>query len=71
MKLAEKLRDGRTQERSELDYLIYNAPLEYVALESIGDIAFVMKNKKKLSKMRWRIVLTGIPVTVLLWIILG
>ena len=41
------------------------------SVESIGDIAFVMKNKKKLSKMRWRIVLTGIPVTVLQWIIHG
>ncbi len=38
------------------------------SVESIGDIAFVMKNKNKLSKMRWLMVLTGIPVTVLQWV---
>ena len=38
------------------------------SVESIGDIAFVMKNKNKLRKMRWLMVLTGIPVTALQWI---
>lgn len=38
------------------------------SVESIGDIAYVMKNKNKLSKMRWLMVLTGIPVTVLQWV---
>ena len=37
------------------------------SVESIGDIAFVMKNKNKLRKMRWTMVLTGIPVTALQW----
>ena len=37
------------------------------SVESIGDIAYVMKNKNKLSKMRWLMVLTGIPVTALQW----
>jgi len=37
------------------------------SVESIGDIAFVMKNKNKLRKMRWLMVLTGIPVTARLW----
>lgn len=37
------------------------------SVESIGDIAFVMKNKNKLRKMRWAMVLTGIPVTALQW----
>ena len=37
------------------------------SVESIGDIAFVMKNKNKLRKMRWFMVLTGIPVTALQW----
>jgi DNA-binding transcriptional MerR regulator len=42
-------------------------------VESIGDIAHVMKQKKELRKMRWVMVLTGIPVTALQWvaIILG
>ena len=38
------------------------------SVESIGDIAFVMKNKNKLRKMRWLVVLTGIPVTALQWV---
>ena len=37
------------------------------SVESIGDIAHVMKQKNKLSKMRLFMVLTGIPVTVLQW----
>ena len=38
------------------------------SVESIGDIAYVMKQKNKLSKMRWTMVLTGIPATALQWI---
>ena len=38
------------------------------SVESIGDIAFVMKNKNKLRNMRWLMVLTGIPVTALQWV---
>ena len=38
------------------------------SVESIGDIAFVMKNKNKLRKMRLTMVLTGIPVTALQWL---
>ena len=37
------------------------------SVESIGDIAFVMKNKNKVRKMRLTMVLTGIPVTALQW----
>ena len=36
-------------------------------VESIGDIAHIMKQKKKLSKMHWTMLLTGIPVTALQW----
>ena len=38
------------------------------SVESIGDIAYTMKNKDKLRKMRLGMVLTGIPVTALQWI---
>ena len=41
--------------------------LELFSVESIGDIAHIMKQKNKLSKMRWTMVLTGVPVTVLQW----
>ena len=37
------------------------------SVESIGDIAYIMKNKNKLRKMRWMLVFVGIPVTTLQW----
>ena len=37
------------------------------SLESIGDIAVIMEGKKKLKRMRWMMLLTGIPVTALQW----
>ncbi len=51
--------------------------LEFFSVESIGDIAHVMKQKNKLNKMRLIMVLTGIPVSALqvtaivLWITSG
>jgi hypothetical protein len=41
--------------------------LERFSVESIGDIAYMMKQKNKLTRMRLMMVLTGIPVTVLQW----
>ena len=38
------------------------------SVDSIGDIAHIMKQKNKLRRMRWTMVLTGIPVTVLQWV---
>ena len=37
------------------------------SVESIGDIAHIMKQKNKLAKMRWTMILTGITVTALQW----
>ncbi len=37
------------------------------SLESIVDIAVFMEGMKKLKKMRWMMILTGIPVTALQW----
>ncbi len=51
--------------------------LETFSVESIGDIARIMKQKNKLSKLRLTMVLTGIPMTALqltsivLWITNG
>lgn len=41
--------------------------IKSISVESIGDIAHVMKQKDKLSKMRLAMLLTGIPVTALQW----
>lgn len=51
--------------------------LDTFSVESIGDIAHIMKQKNKLHNMRWAMVLTGIPVTalqctsIILWITHG
>ena len=51
--------------------------LDRFSVETIGDIAQVMKQKKKLTKMRRTMILTGIPLTLLqctsiaLWITQG
>ncbi len=50
---------------------------EEFSFESIGDIAVFMEGKKNLKKMRWMMVLTGIPVSalqcfsVIFWIVKG
>ena len=51
--------------------------IENFSVESIGDIAHVMKQKDKLKRMRWVMVLSGLPVSALqctaivLWITHG
>ena len=50
---------------------------EEFSFESIGDIAVFMEGKKNLKKMRWMMILTGIPVSALqcfsvfFWIVKG
>ncbi len=39
--------------------------IENFSVDSIGDIAHIMKQKNKLAKMRWTMILTGIPVSAL------
>lgn len=41
--------------------------IENFSVESIGDIAHIMKQNNNLAKMRWITVFTGIPVTALQW----
>ena len=41
--------------------------IDRFSVETIGDIAHVMIQKKQLKKMRWTMVLTGIPVSLLQW----
>ena len=53
----EKLRDLKSGLKNQ----------EVFSLESIRDIAVFMEGKKNLKKMRWMMILTGIPVTALQW----
>ena len=41
--------------------------VEHFSVESIGDIAFTMENNRNLKKMRWNMVLWGVPVALLQW----
>ena len=41
--------------------------IDSFSVEAIGDIAHLMQHKRKLTKLRWTMVLTGIPVTALQW----
>ena len=51
-----ELLEGIKRELKEIDNF---------SVESIGDIAFIMKQKNKLSQMRWTMLLTGLPVAAL------
>ena len=65
------LRDEINEKQSKLDAVLTLKrevrSADNISVESIGDIANVMENKKKLSKMRWTMGLTAIPVAVLEW----
>jgi len=52
-----KLRDLKNGLKAKTDF----------SLETIGDIAVFMEDKKKLKRMRWMMILTGIPVSALQW----
>ncbi|MBO5248651.1 MAG: MerR family transcriptional regulator [Clostridia bacterium] len=51
--------------------------VESFSLESIGDIAHIMKQKNQLAKMHWGMILSGLPISILqciaiiLWITNG
>lgn len=63
------LREELAERQSQLD-LIEGIKrelqgIENFSVESIGDIAHVMKQKNSLNKMRWTMVLSGLPVSAL------
>lgn len=67
-----ELREEINEQKKKLD-IIENMKrelkdIEHFSVESIGDIAAVMKDKNKLRKMRLMMILTGIPVTALQWV---
>lgn len=42
--------------------------IESFSVESIGDIAYMLENKKKLKKLHMSLLVFGLPITVLEWI---
>ena len=67
----QELREELSECQAKLDLILgikrELKELDTFSVESIGDIAHIMKQKNKLSKMRLTMVLTGIPVTALQW----
>lgn len=68
---AQALREEIGERQDKLDKLVALKKelkgVEDLSVESIGDIAYTMSNRKELKKMRWLLVLTGAPVTLLQW----
>lgn len=66
------LREEIARERKKLEMVeaLHQAlkGIENFSVESVGDIAHIMKKRSKLIGMRWRMILTGIPVTALQWL---
>lgn len=44
--------------------------VDHFSVDSIGDIAYTIENKKKIKKLHWMIIITGIPIELVLWILL-
>lgn len=42
--------------------------VETVSVESIGDIAYIMSNRKKLKRIHANLLIGGIPITILQWV---
>ena len=42
--------------------------VENISVESIGDVAYTMSNKKKLKRIHMNLLITGIPFNVLQWV---
>ncbi len=68
-------REERLKKLEELSSGLKN--FEHFSVESIGDIAYHMKNKKELTKMRWKMIGLGLIMdvieigTIILWIKTG
>ena len=42
--------------------------IENFSIESIGDIAYVMENKKKMRQLHTILLITGLPIDIIQWI---
>ena len=45
--------------------------MESFSVESIGDIAYSMENKKKMKKLHAVLLITGIPIEIAEWLVIG
>ncbi|MEG6613088.1 MerR family transcriptional regulator [Pseudoclostridium thermosuccinogenes] len=70
----QELREEISGKQAKLDKLIMLKQelkrVDRFSVESIGDIAFIMKSKKKLKEIRSTILMTGISLMILQWILI-
>jgi DNA-binding transcriptional MerR regulator/DNA-directed RNA polymerase subunit RPC12/RpoP len=65
--LSEEIDERQTMLRRLRDLRTGLSQLEHPTVESIGDVAHVMKNKKELRRIRLTMLLSAIPLGVLQW----
>lgn len=67
----EKLRAELVQNQAKLElvegFRRELCDIKHFSVESIGDIAHIMKNKSKLKRLRITMILAGIPIEILQW----
>lgn len=75
--LREKINENQTKMNKLEELKRELRGVEHISVESIGDIAYIMENKKKLKKVRMVMLGLGIPIgiveitVVVLWIVKG
>lgn len=75
--LREKISENQTKMNKLEELKRELKGVEHISVESIGDIAYIMENKKKLKKVRRVMLAVGIPiniievVSIVLWIVKG
>lgn len=75
--LREKISENQTKMNKLEELKRELKGVEHISVESIGDIAYIMENKKKLKKVRMVMLAVGIPiniievVSIVLWIVKG
>lgn len=75
--LREKISENQTRMNKLEELKRELKGVEHISVESIGDIAYIMENKKKLKKVRRVMLAVGIPiniievVSIVLWIVKG
>ena len=67
----EALREEMKEQQGKLDIIVgirkEMKNIESFSVESIGDIAYMLENKKKLKKLHMTLIVFGLPITVLEW----
>jgi DNA-binding transcriptional MerR regulator len=68
--LTEELKERQTQMDMIQQIKEELKVVDHFSVDSIGDIAYTIENKKKIKKLHWMILITGIPIELVLWILL-